>query len=171
MQKPYRIVHYAPASLWACVQNYIKEHQLTKIISKERTQLLQGVDQRHHPAQETAPSQPWKIPVYLLCYLQFMSLNYGVFVKSFGMLGSKTVEKLTQWLLMTSFSRGSGSKGRTVTRQRGDTASLRCDTGVAELPSGPVPQFPHTQTTIYNHSLYEVFVKLLDQRSAPQRST
>lgn len=96
MQKPYRIVHYAPASLWACVQNCIKEHQLTKIISKERTQLLQGVDQRHHPAQETAASQPWKIPIYLLCYLQFMSLNYGVFVKSFGTLGSKTVEKLTQ---------------------------------------------------------------------------
>lgn len=86
MQKPYRIVHYAPASLWACVQNCIKEHQLTKIISKEKTQLLQGVDRRHHPAQETASSQPWKIPMYLLCYLQFMSLNYRVFVKSFGML-------------------------------------------------------------------------------------
>lgn len=153
MQKPYRIVHYALASLWACVQNCIKEHQLTKIISKEKMQLLQGVDQRHHPAQETAPSQPWKIPIYLLCYLQFMSLNYWVFVKSFGMLGWKTAQKLTQWLLITSFSQGSGSKGRTVTRQRSDPASIQGDTAMAELPSGSVPQFTHTQR-ICNHSLF-----------------
>lgn len=66
MQKPYRIVHYAPASLWACVQNCIKEHQLTKIISKEKMQLLEGVDQRQDPAQETAPSlQDPRVPFML----------------------------------------------------------------------------------------------------------
>lgn len=55
-------VHYPQTSLWAHVQKRIKEHQLTKIISKEKMQLLYGVDQLQHPAPEMASPQPWRHP-------------------------------------------------------------------------------------------------------------
>lgn len=59
-----------------------------------------------------------------------------------------------------------GQQGQDSYTAQGDTASIRVTRAWQSCPLALCLSFlTHSQTRIYNHSLYKVFAKLLEQRS------